>query len=132
MTKRLDETLQIEGLSDLELAEIRKELAAVDISLEHISRVERPPLSKSTTFGDPGTVALIFEFGKFALPLVTGVLAGWLAKGRKRTKSWKFVLKKGDFEINVASSTELVENENTKATLNNFNHWLKQVKDEPK
>ena len=126
MTEELHETLQINGITDLEIAEIRKELAAVNISLEDISCVERPTLSETTKFGDPATVILLLELGKIALPLVAGVLAGWLAKERAKKKIWDFEFKKGDLVIRAASSEEPVEKNNTEATLNNL---LKLAKD---
>jgi len=112
-------TLQIQGLNELELAEIKQELRNEGIKLDEISEVQRPAIG-STKVGEPATVILLIAIGKTVAPVIAGALAAWLLKGRKgkKKKQFNFLLNKGTIQLGYATSDEFVEQE-TKATVQN-------------
>ncbi len=110
-------TLQIQGLNELELAEIKQELRNQGISLDEISEVQRPTIG-STKVGEPATAILLIGIGKTVAPVIAAALAAWLLKGRrgKKKKQFNFALNKGTIQLEYATSDEFVEQE-SKATV---------------
>jgi hypothetical protein len=105
-------TLQILGLNELELVEIKQELLSQGINPEKISEMQRPAIGR-TKLGEPATVILLIEIGKTVAPVIAGALAAWLLKGRKgkKKKQFTFSLSKGTIQLGIVTSDEFVEKE---------------------
>jgi hypothetical protein len=110
-------TLQIQGLNELEIAEIKQELLGQGIDFGQISAVQRPDL-ESTKVGEPAIVKLLIDIAPQVAPVIAGALAAWLLKGRKakKKKQFTFSLNKGKIQLGYASSDEFVEQQ-TKETI---------------
>jgi hypothetical protein len=102
--------LRIEGLNELEIAELRKTFRDQGIDLDSLATTEYASLP-SARLGEPGTAIILFELGKIALPLCAGVIAGWLSKGRsrKRFRSLGFSLRRGELTLGYVSGEDLTE-----------------------
>lgn len=106
------DVLQLEGLNELEVAEIRKAFRLQGVDLDAVATTEYPALD-GAKLGDPGTAILLFSLGKVAVPLMAGVLGGWLAKPRSGSRSgWTGITwKKGELTIGRLSRSEFAEGE---------------------
>ena len=105
-------TLQIEGLSDLELADMRQELRAQGLNLDEISEVQRPAIGP-TKAGEPATLALFIGIAPKVAPVIAGAVAAWLLKGRagKKKSQWTFSLNRKGIAVKCATSSEFAEKE---------------------
>jgi hypothetical protein len=106
--------LEVHGVTDLDLAELKKELRQKGLSLDEIGEIKEPSIG-SNRVGDPGTALLLINLGTelmhLATPVLLGILGAWVAKGRSRNRknSWEFVLKKGELVLKSFTSDQLVE-----------------------
>ena len=124
MSNETQRTLHIDGLTELDIAELRKALASLNISFDEVSHVDYQRLPEGAKLGDPGTAQLVIELVKFALPVVSGVLAGWLAKGRAKHKRREIYIKTGKFVLRRTTSDDLVEEANPEATKHHLEQFV--------
>jgi hypothetical protein len=97
------EQLEIEGISELDVADLRERLmnASIDPS-PLIARTRRHSLEVGSRLGEPATIALVLALTKVVVPAVASVITAWLATRKSR----KVVLRRDGETITVVENGE--------------------------
>lgn len=104
--------LKIEGLTEIQIAELKKVFEDEGISTQEVMRIQKPSAAAGKTqYYEPGLANLIIDLAPTVFPAIVGLIAGWIAKGRtiKKKGKIKFLLSKDGISYEKEYETEIDE-----------------------
>jgi len=105
--------LTVEGTNILDVADLKKLLAAQGVAIDAISSFSEPSVGKNS-LGETGSGQLLIDVAKIGhqyLPVVLGILATWLMKSRshRQKKAFALSIQRGQLTLKRFTSTEAAE-----------------------
>lgn len=102
------ETIELRGISELDLADLRAALSRADLNpQEVIEDVQKQASSGNTRAHEPATLMLVIGLAKVAIPAMASVLTAWLASRKTRHISlrdgdrWVTLVERGAFSKDI-------------------------------